>query len=67
MFHFRKVFYTLDMMGVERVIHIPPPGDAGVFDVFRSASETLGYQVFSAGSVQEAESIIDKGTQFLKA
>lgn len=67
MFHFRKIFYTLDMMGVERVIHIPSPGKTDVLNAFREASGSLGYQVVTADSVDAAESMIEKSTQFLKA
>ena len=66
MFHFRKILYTLDMMGVERVIHIPPPEDSSVLYAFRSASDSLGYQVITAHSIEEAESILEKSTRFLK-
>jgi hypothetical protein len=67
MFHFRKILYTLDMMGVEKVIHIPPPGDASVLKAFRDASDSLGYQVITAHSAEEAESILEKSSRFLKA
>ena len=67
MFHFRKILYTLDMMGVEKVIHVPPPGDAGVLKAFRDASSSLGYQVLTAQSTEEAESVLERSSRFLKA
>lgn len=66
MFHFRKIFYTLDMMGVERVIYIPPPGKTTILSAFRKASDNLGYQVITADSVDSAKTMIEKGEQFLK-
>jgi hypothetical protein len=67
MFHFRKILYTLDVMGVERVIQVLPPDDTAVSGAFRAASEPLGFQVFSATSMAEAESVIEKSASFLKA
>ena len=67
MFHFRKILYTLDVMGVERVIQILPPDDTAISTAFRSASEPLGFQVLTAKSIAEAESIIEKSSHFLKA
>ena len=66
MFHFRKILYTLDMMGVERVIHIPPSGETPILNAFRSASDSLGYQVITAHSIEEAKSILEKSIKFLK-
>lgn len=66
MFHFRKILYTLDMMGVERVIHVAPPGDASLLKAFRDASDSLGYQVITVSSIEEAESILEKSVRFLK-
>lgn len=67
MFHFRKVLYTLDVMGAEKVIYILPPGDTDLAHTFRKASDSLGYQVFTAATVEEAEAIIEKSSHFLKA
>lgn len=67
MFHFRKVLYTLDMMGAEKVIYILPPGETDVANVFRNTSDDFGYQIFTAASIEEAESIIEKSSHFLKA
>lgn len=67
MFHFRKILYTLDVMGAEKVIHILPPGDTTITAAFRSATEPLSFQAFTAKSTEEAESIIEKSSHFLKA
>jgi hypothetical protein len=67
MFHFRKILYTLDMMGAEKVIYVLPPGKTDIEKVFRKTSESLGYQVFTAVSVEEADSILEKSASFLKA
>jgi hypothetical protein len=67
MFHFRKVLYTLDVMGSEKVIYILPPGNTDLTMVFRNASENLGYQVFTATSIEEAKSLLEKSSHFLKA
>ena len=66
-FHFRKILYTLDMMGAEKVIYILPPGERDIANAFRNASESLGYQTFTATSTEEAESILEKSAHFLKA
>lgn len=67
MFHFRKVLYSLDMMGAEKVIYILPSDETDVANVFRNTSDNFGYQVFTAASIEEAESIIEKSSVFLKA
>jgi L-lactate utilization protein LutB len=67
MFHFRKILYTLDVMGAEKVIYILPPGDDDLVHTFKKASENLGYQIFIASSLEKAEEIIDKSAHFLKA
>lgn len=67
MFHFRKILYTLDVMGAEKVIQILPSDDTTISTAFRSASEPLSFQVFTAKTTEEAESIIEKGSHFLKA
>jgi hypothetical protein len=67
MFHFRKVLYTLDVMEAEKLIYIPPSGETSVANAFRNASENLGYKLFSAASIGEAESIIEKSAAFIKA
>ena len=67
MFHFRKILYTLDMMGAEKVIYILPPGENDIANAFRTASESLGYQTFTAASTEEAASILEKSASFLKA
>jgi len=67
MFHFRKVLYTLNVKGAEKVIYILPPGDADLPHAFRKATDNLGYQVFTAASPEEAESILEKSAHFLKA
>ena len=66
-FHFRKILYTLDMMGGEKVIYILPPDKTDIANAFRNATESLGYQVFTAASIEEANSILEKSTLFLKA
>ncbi len=67
MFHFRKVLYTLDVMGTERVIFILPSDDTTILNSFRNASDNVGYQVFTAASTEEADAILEKGSHFLKA
>lgn len=67
MFHFRKILYTLDIMGAEKVIYILPAGETDAANVFRNASDNPGYQVFTATSIEEAESVIEKSAHFLKA
>jgi hypothetical protein len=66
MFHFRKILYTLDMMGIERIIHVTQPEDTSVLSAFQSASDSLGYQVIIAHSPEEAKSILEKSVRFLK-
>lgn len=66
MFHFRKILYTLDIVGADKVIYILPPDKIEVANAFRDASDALGYQVFTAASVEEADSIFEKSSQFLK-
>ena len=67
MFHFRKVLYTLDVMGAEKVIYILPPGGTDLANAFRNVSDALGFQVFTAASVEEADAIFEKSSHFLKA
>ncbi len=67
MFHFKKIFYTLDMMEISRVIHVLPSGDAAAVTAFNEASENLNCLVFTAGTRDEAIGVLDKSTQFLKA
>lgn len=66
MFHFRKILYTLDVMGVEKVIYVLPPDDTDLVHIFRKASESLGYQIFTAASINEAEANLEKSAAFLK-
>lgn len=66
MFHFKKILYTLDIMGVDKIIYIPPSGDPLAFSAFRDVSISMGYQVITADSIEEAEAILEKSTQFLK-
>jgi hypothetical protein len=67
MFHFRKILYTLDLMGAQKVIFILPPDDTPIKEAFLNISENLGYQVFTALSVEEADSVLEQSSQFLKA
>jgi hypothetical protein len=67
MFHFRKVLYMLDMVGAEKVIYILPSGETNLANAFQNASNALGFQVFKAASIEEADSIFEKSSQFLKA
>jgi hypothetical protein len=67
MFHFRKILYTLDTMGAEKVIYVLPPGKTDIANVFQNASENLSYQVLTAVSIAEADSILEKSASFLKA
>jgi hypothetical protein len=67
MFHFRKVLYTLDVMEAEKVIYILPPGDKTIENAFRNAFDSLSYEVFPAVSIKDAELLIEKTSNFLKA
>jgi hypothetical protein len=64
--HFRKVFYTLDMMEVEKVIHIPPANDIPLATAFSNLTGSLNFKTVTATSMEEAVNILDKGSHFLK-
>lgn len=66
-FHIRKVIHTLDYVGVKRVVRIAHP-DSKISSVLdRLYQDEKSYVVSQAGSIKEADSILEKGRQFLKA
>ncbi len=65
-FHFKKILYTLDVMGVGRIIHILQTGQEPIVTVLQDMSQNAGYQTFTAVSIDEANNILDKSNQFLK-
>lgn len=67
MFHFRKILYTLNVAGAEKVVYIFPPDETNIDNVFRKTSESIGYQVFTASSTEDAVSLLKRSGQHLKA
>lgn len=66
-FHFKKIMYTLEMLGVGRVIYIIKESSDGLETMLKDISKNAGYQVFTVKSLTEANEILDKSTKFLKA
>lgn len=66
-FHIRKIIHTLDYVGVNRVVRITDPGSKISTILDRLYQDEKSYTVSQAGSLQEADSILDQGGQFLKA
>lgn len=66
-FHIRKIVHTLDYVGVNRVVRIAHPDSRISAILDKLYQDEKGYTVAKAGSFTEAESILDRGGQFLKA
>lgn len=66
MFHIRKVIYTLEYVGVRRMVRIL--GDNSKLSDFLAGmySNDAPYQMATAGSVEEAEALLDHSRKFLK-
>jgi hypothetical protein len=65
-FHIRKVIYTLDYVGVKRVVRIMKDDPQMLSQLDHIYSSEAGYQLSVAKSVEDAEAILDRSRQFLK-
>jgi hypothetical protein len=66
-FHFKKIMYTLEILGVGRVIYILQESSESLENMLKDLSQHAGYQVYTVKSFQEADDILEKSTKFLKA
>jgi hypothetical protein len=66
-FHIRKVFYTLDYVGVKRVVWIMKEDPQLLSQLKHIYSSEAGYQMSVAKSLEDAEAILEHSRQFLKA
>ena len=66
LFHFRKIFYTLHLMEIDKIIQIPSPQDTSIASALLNITSTPQFRILNAGSVEEAEEILDRA-HFLKA
>ncbi|MFH0725882.1 MAG: hypothetical protein V2B19_05960 [Pseudomonadota bacterium] len=66
LFHIRKVFYTLDYVGVKRVVRVMRDDPQLLSHLNPIYSSEAGYQMSVAKSVEDAEAILDQSRQFLK-
>ncbi|MDX9786751.1 MAG: hypothetical protein RBT11_08240 [Desulfobacterales bacterium] len=66
LFHIRKVIYTLEYVGVRRVVRILGE-KAELSDILRNIySNEAQYQMAMAESIEEAEALLDRSRKFLK-
>ena len=66
MFHLRKVLYSLKKSGAARVVRVAPNTQTSTLP-FDQAAQEAGFKVLTAGSLTEAESLLERSSQFLKA
>jgi hypothetical protein len=67
MFHLRKIIYTLDYVGVRRIIRLLNT-DEELLNVLKAIyPKQADYQMSIAKSVEEADAILDSSRKFLKA
>ena len=66
-FHFRKVIYTLDYVGVKRVVRVMSDAPQLIPHLKKIYANEADYQMSAAISLEDAEAILDRSRQFLKA
>ncbi len=67
LFHINKMVFSMNETGVRRIISVTKPESAGVSAIVVNRSKEDGFQTGSAGSVEEAEGMLDSAESFLKA
>jgi hypothetical protein len=65
-FHIRKLVYTLDYVGVKRVVRIMKDDPQLLSHLNSVYSGEASYQMSMAKSLEDAEAILDRSRQFLK-
>jgi hypothetical protein len=66
-FHFRKIIYTLDYVGVKRVVRIVSDAPQLLSHLKKIYSNEVDCQMSAAKSLEDAEAFLDRSRQFLKA
>jgi hypothetical protein len=66
-FHIRKIIYTLDYVGVKRMVRIMNEDPGLAVYLKQIYSTEAGLQISTAPSVKDAEIMLDQSRQFLKA
>jgi hypothetical protein len=66
MFHLRKVLYSLKKSGAARVVRVAPKTQTLILP-FDQAAQEAGFKVLTAGSLAEAQALLEHSSRFLKA
>ncbi len=66
LFHLRKVFYNLKLIGIGRVVRIVNPKAPGLMKLFEEQALECPFRLYTARTVHEAEQILEHAGKFLK-
>lgn len=66
LFHLRKVFYNLKLIGIGRVVRVVNPDAPVLMKLFEEQALECPFRLYTARNVQEAEQILELAGKYLK-